>query len=1119
MAAAYGDWLARARTHLDDGRVLDALSCFRKAARLAPRAGEPLDGIADALWRLGKPEEAIVAWREAVARNPGNVPAWQAIADAASLVGDDALAGEATAHVLKAAPENKRALFVDACARLADPQAQATACVTLLEIVKSRPRLLERPQMARPLVRALARSGPGICLPLRKAIAAHADALALDLVAQVAPWVEPSKLRARLDMRCAPGDIDALRVIANALASHATGQAADQTRLLAQHAADRYSALCAAAFAADVPLMWPRRAAGARVRVVVLADATNAGDAGTAAGAVDSQLSAFELLLAALQQGADRIELSIGAFGSAQRAVELLHSTSFVGARVTQMPAMPDFESARSLAAADADLLIDLAGLAWPNGPLLAARPARRTIGRADVPHLAPPLVDATLPQDRGDWSVALARWVESVPLDSVSASTPDALHKELMHAIEAHRDRRHDHARIAYDAFLREQPAHAPALHLRGALLREIGDIDAAAGDFAAALAIAPRDAKSRVAAAQLALAAHRPAEARALLEAGLALDATDAAMQRMLGHAALALRDGATAINAFAAALGAGPFDAETHFNHGVALQMMRYLGDAARAYQRALDFEPSLADAHFNLGIVFDQLGETDSAIAALEYVLKRQPDRASAHRTLLDVLSRNDRGAEWMRAFARFERSCPNALGLVANALEYYQYLGDFAKVHRYAERLSRDEFKPANEIDLVDSLEQLLYLMLFFDFEPGTQSSLYATYDEAARRVYGEVMPRSGERRAGPLRIGYLSADFRDHVMGKMMLPVLQQHDRSRFEIHLFSTAPTEDSVTSAFRALGDPFVALADVADEEAVRRIAERDLDVLVDLSTHTRGARPGIVARKPARVQITHVASAGALGMSAVDFKLTDALADLPEIDELMVESLLRMEGSVYPFRRIEAAREHPFHRKSLGVGADAVVIGAFVTPLKLSRRTMALWKEILDRIPRARIAFSPTVPWLRDAYPRIMTAAGIDASRAIVLPQGRDDAENLARYGLVDFVLDPMPFGNVNGTIEPLNAGVPVVTLCGRTHGERTGFSILTNLGVTSTIAMSGREYVDIAVRLADDTAFRDSVRREILARVADSPVTDMQGYARRLEAAYVEALALAAPEGSP
>jgi predicted O-linked N-acetylglucosamine transferase (SPINDLY family) len=398
-------------------------------------------------------------------------------------------------------------------------------------------------------------------------------------------------------------------------------------------------------------------------------------------------------------------------------------------------------------------------------------------------------------------------------------------------------------------------------------------------------------------------------------------------------------------------------------------------------------------------------------------------------------------------------------------------------------------------------------------MLFFDVEPGTQSSLYSTYDRAAQRVYGEPLVNEVARRPGPIRVGYLSADLRDHVMGKMMFDAVRHHDRSRFAIRFYSTAAAEDDVTAAYRALGDPFESLAGVADDEAVRRIAAADLDILVDLSTHTRGARPAILARKPARVQVTHVASAGALGLSAVDFKLTDRFADLPGNGKFLVETLLPMEGCVYPFRRVVPARDHPFHRAALDIGADDIVIGAFVTPLKLSRRTMALWKEILERLPHARLAFSPNADWLRDTYPNLLAAAGIDPARAIVLPQGRDEAENLARYTVVDFVLDPMPFGNVNGTIEPINMGVPVVTLCGQAHGARTGFSMLTNLGETRTIATSGKEYVEIAVRLGTDRAFMREIRDSIRACVASAAWTDARVYARHLEAAYDAALAAA------
>ena len=146
----------------------------------------------------------------------------------------------------------------------------------------------------------------------------------------------------------------------------------------------------------------------------------------------------------------------------------------------------------------------------------------------------------------------------------------------------------------------------------------------------------------------------------------------------------------------------------------------------------------------------------------------------------------------------------------------------------------------------------------------------------------------------------------------------------------------------------------------------------------------------------------------------------------------------------------------------------------------------------------------------------YSRLLPLGGIPLERVIVLPQGRDDAENQARYNLVDFVVDPVPYSGVNGTLEALAMGVSVVTLCGRKHGERTSNSILTNLRVTQTIAHSGSEYVAIAERLANDVTFASEVRAAIRAGIASSPLTDMRAHTRNLERAYVRALQQRYPE---
>src|SRR5208282_458986 len=251
-----------------------------------------------------------------------------------------------------------------------------------------------------------------------------------------------------------------------------------------------------------------------------------------------------------------------------------------------------------------------------------------------------------------------------------------------------------------------------------------------------------------------------------------------------------------------------------------------------------------------------------------------------------------------------------------------------------------ERLQQNRFKAGSETELADCLEELLYLLLFFDVEQEAQFGLYQVYDTVAPRVYGRPLPLPEARRPGRIRIGYLSGDLRNHVMGKMMWAAMQGHDRDRFEIFFYSLSTTSDAWTERFRGLGHPFEVVAEMSTREAAERIAADDLDILVDLATNTLDAKPGILALKPARVQITHVASAGVVGLSTIDFKLTDAFADLPENQAFQLETLLPMAGCVYPYRHLPPAAEHPFHREPLGIAPDQVVIGAFVNPLKLSR-----------------------------------------------------------------------------------------------------------------------------------------------------------------------------------
>jgi predicted O-linked N-acetylglucosamine transferase (SPINDLY family) len=257
-----------------------------------------------------------------------------------------------------------------------------------------------------------------------------------------------------------------------------------------------------------------------------------------------------------------------------------------------------------------------------------------------------------------------------------------------------------------------------------------------------------------------------------------------------------------------------------------------------------------------------------------------------------------------------------------------------------------------------------------------------------------------------------------------------------------------------------------------------------------------------------------ITHLGNHGAVGMRQVDFKLTDAHADLPDAHRYQIEAPLVLDRCVLPFRRVAAAPEAPVTRAGLGLGEEATVFGVFVSLLKLSPRCLGLWKRILDAVPDSVLAFSPTRPAQEALYRRRLESFGIAAERIVFVPWAQDDAIDRARYRLIDVVLDTLPYTGGDTTAAAIDMGVPVVTRVGERQAERMTYSLLAHLGVTATVAHNDGDYVAIACRLALDRPWRDAVAAEIVAALPGSGLADAEQYTRSLESAYERALALKA-----
>ncbi len=613
-------------------------------------------------------------------------------------------------------------------------------------------------------------------------------------------------------------------------------------------------------------------------------------------------------------------------------------------------------------------------------------------------------------------------------------------------------------------------------------------------------------------LAAAADAAAAGRADAAMAAYREAIALAPGRADLHYNLGVLAFDVGTDADAERAFAAAERLRPgWPAAALALGRIAHRRFRY-ADAQRHFERALARAPDAPEALGNLALALTAQKRHDLALPHLQRARALAPadeDVWFALRGCLLALARDD---DAWQDFLAFEAVAAPTARLVGTGFVAAIEQGDETRIARYLALAQEWPYVAGDAVLVAGVMARLQYL----DVPRETLLAFYRTYNrlQQARRAGRPPLAawRAGDGApARRLRIGYLSADFRDHVMGRLLQQVFAAHDRGRFELFAYSLSPPEDAdaMTARFRATFDAYVGLAATDDLAAAERIAADRVDVLVDLMAHSSLARPGILLYKPAPVIVTHLGYHGCVGLEQVDFKLTDAAADLPDAQRHQIEAPLAMGTCVLPLRRV-APEGPPPTRESAGIAADAVVFGTFVGRVKLSARCVRLWRDILDRVPGSVLAFSPYLDGDRAALLRRLARGGIAADRIAFLPSTWNEAKDRARYAVIDVVLDTMPYTGGDTTAAALDMGVPVVTRRGERHAERMSYSILSHLGLAATVAATDDEYVAIACRLALDPAWRADCAAEIRAAFAASPVADPAHYTRCLEAALAEAV---------
>ena len=515
---------------------------------------------------------------------------------------------------------------------------------------------------------------------------------------------------------------------------------------------------------------------------------------------------------------------------------------------------------------------------------------------------------------------------------------------------------------------------------------------------------------------------------------------------------------------------AIQASPISAAAHCNHGNALRKAHRDEEAILSYERALELEPTMAAARRNLGNALLSAGRWTDAESCFKRVVALEPNLAAGYRSLADACL---------------------ALGLPEQALANY-------------------ERALALEPDAAQTRSNFLMCL---NYLPGLAPETVRAAHQARGDALAVVDLLPVQRIANPttrksrLRVGYVSSDFRRHSVSYFFAPLLTAHDPKRVEIFCYADVSQPDELTRRLKAEAEHWIPIDDVGDDLVAARVRNDGIDILIDLAGHTGHNHLALFARKPAPVQATWLGYPNTTGLSTIDFRITDAIAD-PDSDQFYTETLIRLPRCFLCYSPLEGSPQVSAPPSS---SAGRITFGSFNDLNKINASVVSLWARLISSIPDACLLLKARQfgddPVCRRVAAQFQ-AEGIDPKRVTMLGHINSQAEHLAAYSRVDIALDSFPYNGTTTTCEALWMGVPVVTLRGDRHAGRVGATLLTAAGLPELIASNARDYIVIARELARDSVRLAALRRGLRERLQSSPLCDAPALARAMESVYDE-----------
>ncbi len=594
--------------------------------------------------------------------------------------------------------------------------------------------------------------------------------------------------------------------------------------------------------------------------------------------------------------------------------------------------------------------------------------------------------------------------------------------------------------------------------------------------------------------------------------------------------------------AVRAYTRAVEIKPDYADAHFNLGKILHDRGRYDEAIVAYRKTIQTQPAYMKAYINLGIALSHQSRDEEAITCYRQAIDLDLQDYRLYYNLGNALKMGGDSEKAVEAYGRSIKLKPDFYDAYNNLAETFEQEGNIAQ----ALKVQRDALANCPKSNLLNcgSFRMFSFYGQWEDASPLVDEVIKAQYDESELRLFHKMLFLMNATFLAPqeifsshtdwgklqmahcekqglhfqfeqrrklkktcLRIGYLSPDFRRHSVGFFFKDMAKNHDRESFEVHCYSLSAQEDDITAQIESAASAYKRVGQLNATDIARQVFEDEIDILVDLCGHTKANKLEVLGYKPAPIQVTAIGYPNTTGLSMVDYRITDRFADAPSSDRFYLEKLVRLPKCFLPLNCLE----DPLNRITkgdLGLPRDAVTFSSFHALHKLNPRVLRLWNSILTHLPNAHLLFSfenAHIEIIQDSIRGYFTKGQDNRDRIVFLPRVETSELHRARYEAVDVALDTFPYSGTTTSYEALLMGVPIITLVGERHVQRTTYSLLKNVGLEEGISYDEADYLKIAVAMATNPERLSEARKTIQSGLTDRQISPGP-YTKELEKAY-------------